>query len=254
MVAGEAHVLGFGQDSGSWTPCCECGSAVSNSESADLNEGKEFYLAAGDDTRTLAATRIIGKLTHYGVRATGNPPGYDLFVAKVDRACAFCVDPSTVAITPIPLARSYPHVGAPAVWVYTAGTGDKDGDATWPGRDYAYRQVASHKLDRTVGSVSPPPPSPTTTQPCRRQPVLMDGVVNPLVVSDTSGSPVIISECGTDAVHGFHGNGEGYPWCTDAEVDAGALLLHEALLTEVRAIYEAAAPAFGWAGRPLIFV
>ena len=221
VVAGEAHVLGFGQDSGSWTPCCECGSAVSNSESADLNEGKEFYLAAGDDTRTLAATRIIGKLTHYGVRATGNPPGYDLFVAKVDRACAYCVDPSTVAITPIPLARSYPHVGAPAVWVYTAGTGDKDGDATWPGRDYAYRQVAPHKLDRTVGSVSPPPPSPTTSQPCRRQPVLMDGVVNPLVVSDTSGSPVIISECGTDAVHGFHGNGEGYPWCTDAEVDAG---------------------------------
>ena len=74
VVAGEAHVLGFGQDSGSWTPCCECDSAVSTSESADLNEGKEFYLAAGDDTRTLAATRIIGKLTHYGVRATGNPP------------------------------------------------------------------------------------------------------------------------------------------------------------------------------------
>ena len=221
VVAGEAHVLGFGQDSGSWTPCCECGSAVGNSESADLSEGKEFYLAAGDDTRTLAATRIIGKLTQYGVRATGTPPGYDLFVAKVDRACAYCVDPATVAITPIPLARSYPHVGAPAVWVYTAGTGDKDGDATWPGRDYAYRQVAPHKLDRSVGSVSPPPPSPTTTQPCRRQPVLMDGVVNPLVVSDTSGSPVIISECGTDAVHGFHGNGEGYPWCTDAEVDAG---------------------------------
>ena len=48
---------------------------------------------------------------------------------------------------------------------------------------------------------------------CTRQSIKHDGITNPPMVFDTSGSPVIYKECGKDAVHGLHGNGmdfDGY--------------------------------------------
>ena len=84
-------------------------------------------------------------------------------VAKVDRACAYCVDPSTVAITPIPLARSYPHVGAPAVWVYEI---------------WLYLNLSiSFYLDKSKSTdLSPNPAKPSSNSPMGKSPLWPFGV------------------------------------------------------------------------------
>ncbi len=176
--------------------------------------GKEVYIADGEDTTSIAKTKIIGKVTKFGVRSTGLPPGYDIFVGYVDRNCQYCLSSAQQpTIKPIPLANSYPKQNADATWVFTAGTGDTDPEnSKWRGRSYAYRQYSPQKLGKAIGSPF------NSGENCRRQPVPMnnrDG--NPLAVADTSGSPVIIKSCDSDALHGFHGNGES-GWCTDGEI------------------------------------
>ena len=45
-----------------------------------------------------------------------------------------------------------------------------------------------------------------TTQ-CSRQIIKHDGIDNPPMLFDCSGSPVVYSECGKNVIHGLHGNG-----------------------------------------------
>ena len=45
---------------------------------------------------------------------------------------------------------------------------------------------------------------------CSRQTIKHDGKLNPPMLFDTSGSPVIFKECGKYVLHGLHGNGMGY--------------------------------------------
>ena len=48
------------------------------------------------------------------------------------------------------------------------------------------------------------------TNACSRQTLKHDGNLNPPMLFDTSGSPVIFKECGKYALHGLHGNGMDY--------------------------------------------
>jgi hypothetical protein len=45
---------------------------------------------------------------------------------------------------------------------------------------------------------------------CSRQTIKHDGKLNPPMLFDTSGSPVIYKECGKYVLHGLHGNGMDY--------------------------------------------
>ena len=164
---------------------------------------KKIYIADGGNTGKAAAQIIIGEVVSWAARSTGPPPGYDIYIAHVDRGCDICN--TTHMVKPIPLASVYPKRGASAHWVYTAGTGGSDG------RAYAKRQALPHQLEAPVGSSEP-------SQPCRRHAVLMKPPENPLQIADTSGSPVFILEGGQPVLHGFHGNGEGEPFCKESEM------------------------------------
>ena len=220
IVASEAHVIGYTPEESVWSACCDAPGANnaavctfdSKSQSRDLRE-RDVYIADGSDTTTQAKTKIIGKITKFAARSTGNPPGYDIFVGHVDRACKFCLAADLQpTITPIPLANTYPAQNAAATHVFTAGTGDTDPiDPAWLGRNYAYRQTSPHVLNNLIGTPY------KKTQTCRRQSVSMNGENgNPVAVADTSGSPVFITQCNTQVLHGFHGNGEG-GWCSESD-------------------------------------
>ena len=210
VIASEAHCLSFDPDT---PPCCDApGDSkatvcdfTTSSPAPDFQDGRTWYVVAGADTRTSGAQIIIGKVLSFAARSTGPPPGYDIYVAHVDRKCELCH--KDYDVTPIPLASNYPAIGAAATHVFTAGTGGDDG------RPYAYRQSLPNVLNKPVGSSD-------STEPCRRQGVLMKPEVgNPLQIFDTSGSPVFVQECDKDVLHGFHGNGENGAWCTESETE-----------------------------------
>jgi len=211
VIASEAHCLGYDPTSAN---CCDSPGSTGATVCGPTGDmANQVYVAAGDDQTSVSATVIVGKVMAYGVRSTGMPPGYDIYVAHVNRSCDICN--TTHTVTPIPMASAYPSLGASSTWVFTAGTGGQPSGSYAGGQAYAFRQYVSSPLDKPVGSSE-------SSQPCRRQGVLMrPSAGNPLAISDTSGSPVFVSECGHDALHGFHGNGEAVPWCSTAEMSDG---------------------------------
>jgi hypothetical protein len=63
---------------------------VTNFKAGAARDARDWYIIAGDNSRTSAAQVVIGQVTHFAVRNTGTPPGYYLYVAKVNRNCSIC--------------------------------------------------------------------------------------------------------------------------------------------------------------------
>ena len=182
IIISQAHIFGFSPES----PAC-CGSTCANQIRSDYTRFKgKMYVCDGSNYRSEQI--IIAKILDLSVRSTGHPPGYDLALAHVDRNCDKCDQGRSIKIEPIPLANHLPAPNASATHVYV-------GDP----QQYHKRRYAPHLLSRPMTG------GPDT--PCTRQAVKHDGVENPPMIFETSGSPVLITECGLDAVHGFHGNG-----------------------------------------------
>ena len=56
---------------------------------------------------------IIAKVLDISARSTGEPPGYDILVAHVDRNCNRCN--KDITINPIPIANNLPAINTKAL-------------------------------------------------------------------------------------------------------------------------------------------
>ena len=135
---------------------------------------------------------IIAKVLDISARATGLPPGYDIVVAHVDRNCKECSKDVNIKITPIAIANNLPLMDTKALHVVVPGNSQMN-----KGRFYV-----DHLLNGRIWGAQ--------NTSCSRQTIKHDGKLNPPMLFDTSGSPVIFKECGKYVLHGLHGNGMGY--------------------------------------------
>jgi hypothetical protein len=143
-----------------------------------------MFVCDGSDYGKKGKT-IIGKVLDVEMRMT-QTFGYDIAIAHIDRNCPQCKD---IEIKPIALANNFPKIGSDAVHVHVGDPRDKN-----------IRRSSPHKL------IYPIIGAPGLE--CTMQYVKADGVDNPPMVFNVSGSPVMIKECGETVVHGFHGAGE----------------------------------------------
>ena len=187
IIITEGHVFGINPDSRK-LPCCgeEC-----KKYSPDWKRfNKKMYICDGADYGRAGKT-IIGRVIDFSARMTGQPPGYDIAVAHVDRNCDKC--DKSVKINPIPLANKLPPLGASAVHVHVGDPRDKN-----------IRRFSDHKLIWPALSTTS---KDGTELSCTSQVIRHDGDINPPMVFNTSGSPVLVEECGKSVVHGMHGRG-----------------------------------------------
>ena len=182
IILSQAHILGFEET----LPCC--GIECSRSIDSDYKRFKDkLYVCDGRNYAN--DKKIIGKIINVSVRSNGPPPGYDLLLAHIDRNCSQCN--KDVQIKPIPTAKNFPNLNQNAIHVYV-------GDP---------KQNHKRRYDKHILNI---PITGSKTLPCTRQTVKHDGVENPPMIFETSGSPVFIEECNKKTLHGLHGNGNDY--------------------------------------------
>ena len=180
IIITQAHIFG---NINRIAPCCG-GDCAKKAEDWKKFK-KNMFVCDGADYGRKGET-IIGKVIDIELRMT-EIFGYDIAIAHIDRNCPQCVD---IDIKPLPLANNFPKLGADAVHVHVGDPRDKN-----------IRRYSPHKL------IYPIIGAPGLK--CTMQYVKHDGIDNPPMVFNVSGSPVMIDECGNTAVHGFHGRGEG---------------------------------------------
>ena len=187
IILSEAHVLGFSPDR---RETLSCGAEAASKRNTDWYHHKnDLWVVDGKNYPNQKV--IIAKVLDISARATGWPPGNDILVAHVDRNCDRCN--KDIKITPIPIANHLPPIGTQALHIAIPG---EDGKLN-KGRFYT-----DHVLNGRIWG--------SRETSCSRQTIKHDGKLNPPMVFDTSGSPVIIKECGKYTVHGLHGNGMDY--------------------------------------------
>ena len=179
VIITQAHIFG---DPRRTAPCC--GGDCENKASDWKRYKNNMFVCDGADYGKKGKIRI-GKVIDVEFRMT-ETFGYDIALAHIDRNCDQCSD---VQIDPIPLANSLPELGADAVHVHVGDPNNKNA-----------RRFSPHKLIYPVVGAK--------GLECVHQYVKADGIDNPPMVFNVSGSPVMINECGKTVVHGFHGTGE----------------------------------------------
>ena len=192
IILSQGHILGYSPEEKNSIP--RCGSDASSNPAADwLHNKNDMYVVAGKNY-PLEKT-IIAKVLDISVRATGYPPGYDIMIAHVDRFCNKC--DKNINVSPIPLASKIPPINTKALHIFIPGEDKKNHGSGILSNN--------HLLNGKIWG--------SKNNSCTRQSIRHDGITNPPMVFDTSGSPVIYKECGKYAVHGLHGNGvdlDGY--------------------------------------------
>ena len=192
IILSQGHILGYYPEEKNSIP--RCGSDASSNPAADwLNNMNDMYVVAGKDYPMKKI--IVAKVLDISIRATGYPPGYDIMIAHVDRFCDKCN--SKINIKPIPVASKIPPINTNALHIFIPG---EDRESHGNGI-----RIEDHLLNGEIWG--------SKNNSCTRQSIKHDGITNPPMVFDTSGSPVIYKECGKYAVHGLHGNGmdfDGY--------------------------------------------
>ena len=184
IILSQAHILGFDPHK---RESFSCGAEAASKRNTDWSHHKhDMYVVDGKNYPKKKI--IIAKVLDISARATGHPPGNDILIAHVDRNCNRCN--KDIKITPIPIANNLPALGTKALHIVIPG---EDAQLN-TGRFYS-----DHLLNGRIWGV--------TETSCSRQTIKHDGKLNPPMVFDASGSPVIIKECGRYAVHGLHGNG-----------------------------------------------
>tara|TARA_Y100000741_G_scaffold358736_1_gene338336 strand:+ start:13 stop:1017 length:1005 start_codon:yes stop_codon:yes gene_type:complete len=185
IILSQGHILGYSPEEKNSIP--RCGSDASSNPAADwLNNKDDMYVVAG---KNYPVKIVIGKILDISIRATGHPPGYDIMIAHVDRFCEKCN--RNIKILPIPVASKIPPINTKALHIFIPGEDQKN-----HGKGIL---SDNHILNGKIWG--------SKNNSCTRQSIKHDGITNPPMVFDTSGSPVIYKECGKYAVHGLHGNG-----------------------------------------------
>ena len=186
IILSQGHILGYSAEEKNSIP--RCGSDASSNPAADwLHNKNDMYVVAGKNYPIKKT--IIAKVLDISIRATGHPPGYDIMIAHVDRFCNKCK--KKIIIAPIPVASKIPPINTKALHIFIPGEENKShGNGILSD---------NHLLNGEIWG--------SKNNSCTRQSIKHDGITNPPIVFDTSGSPVIYKECDKYAVHGLHGNG-----------------------------------------------
>ena len=186
IILSQGHILGYSAEEKNSIP--RCGSDASSNPAADwLHNKNEMFVVAGKNYPIKKT--IIAKVLDISIRATGHPPGYDIMIAHVDRFCNKCN--KNIIISPIPVASKIPPINTKALHIFIPGEENKShGNGILSD---------NHLLNGEIWG--------SKNNSCTRQSIKHDGITNPPMVFDTSGSPVIYKECDKYAVHGLHGNG-----------------------------------------------
>lgn len=186
IILSQGHILGYSAEEKNSIP--RCGSDASSNPAADwLHNKNDMFVVAGKNYPIKKT--IIAKVLDISIRATGHPPGYDIMIAHVDRFCNKCN--KNIIISPIPVASKIPPINTKALHIFIPGEENKShGNGILSD---------NHLLNGEIWG--------SKNNSCTRQSIKHDGITNPPMVFDTSGSPVIYKECDKYAVHGLHGNG-----------------------------------------------
>ena len=186
IILSQGHILGYSAEEKNSIP--RCGSDASSNPAADwLHNKNDMFVVAGKNYPIKKT--IIAKVLDISIRATGHPPGYDIMIAHVDRFCKKCN--KNIIISPIPVASKIPPINTKALHIFIPGEENKShGNGILSD---------NHLLNGEIWG--------SKNNSCTRQSIKHDGITNPPMVFDTSGSPVIYKECDKYAVHGLHGNG-----------------------------------------------
>ena len=191
IILSQGHILGYYPEDKGSIP--RCGADASTNPAADWkNHKNDMYVVSGKE---FPKKIIIGKVIDISMRVTGVPPGYDIMIALVDRNCKKCN--TSIPIKPIPVATQIPKINSKARHVFIP-----EEDLPEQGKGVLSDR---HLLNGRIWG--------SRDNSCTRQIIKHDGKSNPPMIFGTSGSPVIIKECGSWAVHGLHGNGmdfDGY--------------------------------------------
>ena len=185
IILSSAHILGFDYNK---KDTFSCGAEAATKRNTDWSwDIKSIYVVDGKNYPNKEI--IIAKVLDISARATGLPPGYDIVVAHVDRNCKECSKDVNIKITPIAIANNLPLMDTKALHVVVPGNSQMN-----KGRFYV-----DHLLNGRIWGAQ--------NTSCSRQTIKHDGKLNPPMLFDTSGSPVIFKECGKYVLHGLHGNG-----------------------------------------------
>ena len=187
IILSSAHILGFHPSKKNYS----CGAEAATKRDTDWSwDIKSIYVVDGKNYPNKKI--IIAKVLDISARATSVPPGYDIVVAHVDRNCKKCSKDVNIKITPIAIANNLPLMDTKALHVVVPGNSQMN-----KGRFYV-----DHLLNGRIWGAQ--------NTSCSRQTIKHDGKLNPPMLFDTSGSPVIYKECGKYVLHGLHGNGKDY--------------------------------------------
>jgi len=186
IILSSAHILGFEPNR---IQTLSCGPEAAQKRNTDwYHHKKSMYVVDGKNYPNKKI--IIAKVLDISARSTGEPPGYDILVAHVDRNCIKCN--KDIKIKPIPIANNLPTINTKAIHIAVPGNSQMN-----KGRFFD-----NHLLNGRIWGGK--------NNACSRQTIKHDGKHNPAMVFDTSGSPVIFKECGKYSLHGLHGNGMDY--------------------------------------------
>ncbi len=189
IILSSAHILGFHPSKKNYS----CGKRYIRASKRDTDwswDIKSIYVVDGKNYPNKKI--IIAKVLDISARATSRPPGYDIVVAHVDRNCKECSKDVNIKITPIAIANNLPLMDTKALHIAVPGNSQMN-----KGRFYV-----DHLLNGRIWGAQ--------NTSCSRQTIKHDGKLNPPMLFDTSGSPVIYKECGKYVLHGLHGNGMDY--------------------------------------------
>ena|GEM_PF-2213525 len=188
IILSSAHILGFEP---SKKNTLSCGAEAATKRNTDwAHHKRSMYVVDGKNYPNKKI--IIAKVLDISARATSVPPGYDIVVAHVDRNCKKCSKDVNIKITPIAIANNLPIMNTEALHVVVPRNSKMN-----KGRFYV-----DHLLNGRIWGAQ--------NTSCSRQTIKHDGKLNPPMLFDTSGSPVIYKECGKYVLHGLHGNGKDY--------------------------------------------
>ena len=188
IILSSAHILGFEP---SKKNTLSCGAEAATKRNTDwAHHKRSMYVVDGKNYPNKKI--IIAKVLDISARATSVPPGYDIVVAHVDRNCKKCSKDVNIKITPIAIANNLPIINTEALHVVVPRNSKMN-----KGRFYV-----DHLLNGRIWGAQ--------NTSCSRQTIKHDGKLNPPMLFDTSGSPVIYKECGKYVLHGLHGNGKDY--------------------------------------------
>ena len=188
IILSSAHILGFEP---SKKNTLSCGAEAATKRNTDwAHHKRSMYVVDGKNYPNKKI--IIAKVLDISARATSRPPGYDIVVAHVDRNCKKCSKDVNIKITPIAIANNLPIMNTEALHVVVPRNSKMN-----KGRFYV-----DHLLNGRIWGAQ--------NTSCSRQTIKHDGKLNPPMLFDTSGSPVIYKECGKYVLHGLHGNGKDY--------------------------------------------